>query len=113
MALENPGTFVGSSWLYGTALDFARLPFLYLLDGVWGGVRVLPEGWAECEDAATGEFYYLCGVAGLRSAVELADCKGTSKPAAAFAAVVWHDKRLSATLLLLIVISPTSYNVSG
>ena len=41
------GTFVGSSWLYGTALDFARLPFLYLLDGVWGGVRVLPEGWAE------------------------------------------------------------------
>lgn len=41
------GTFVGSSWLYGTARDFARLPTLYMLGGCWGTVRVLPEGWAE------------------------------------------------------------------
>ena len=41
------GTFVGSSWLYGTARDFARLPMLYLLGGCWGKNRVLPEGWAE------------------------------------------------------------------
>ena len=41
------GTFVGSSWLYGTARDFARLPMLYMLDGCWGDLRLLPEGWAD------------------------------------------------------------------
>ena len=41
------GTFVGSSWLYGAARDFARLPMLYLLGGCWGETRLLPEGWAE------------------------------------------------------------------
>jgi CubicO group peptidase (beta-lactamase class C family) len=39
------GTFVGSSLLYASARDFARLGLLFLNDGMWGGKRLLPEGW--------------------------------------------------------------------
>jgi CubicO group peptidase (beta-lactamase class C family) len=41
------GTFVGSSYLYASALDFARFGLLHLRDGKWDGSRLLPEGWVD------------------------------------------------------------------
>jgi CubicO group peptidase (beta-lactamase class C family) len=40
------GTFVGSSYLYATARDWARFGLFMLGDGAWGDRRILPPGFA-------------------------------------------------------------------
>ncbi len=45
---DTAGTFVGSSYVYATARDFARFGELYRCDGLAAdGTRVLPAGWRD------------------------------------------------------------------
>lgn len=44
---DDAGTFVGSSYVFATALDFARFGSLYLNDGLCAGKQVLPAGWVD------------------------------------------------------------------
>lgn len=41
------GTFIGSSYCFASARDFARFGLLYLRDGIWEGRRLLPAGWVD------------------------------------------------------------------
>ncbi|HNJ97375.1 MAG TPA: serine hydrolase [Ilumatobacteraceae bacterium] len=61
---DDSGTFIGSSYVYASARDFARFGELYRNDGVSAdGRRVVPAGWREHARAFTatdpeGEFDY-------------------------------------------------------
>jgi CubicO group peptidase (beta-lactamase class C family) len=39
------GTYIGSSYSYATARDFARFGLLYYNNGVWNGEQILPVNW--------------------------------------------------------------------
>jgi CubicO group peptidase (beta-lactamase class C family) len=41
------GTYIGSSYSYASARDFARFGLLYYNNGVWNGEQLLPENWVQ------------------------------------------------------------------
>ncbi len=57
------GVWVASSYLYATALDFARFGLLYLRGGEWDGQRLVSRAWTDTAqqplsaDAETGDLY--------------------------------------------------------
>ena len=47
MEADARGTFVGSSYMYATARDWARFGLFMLRDGNWNGRQILPEGYVQ------------------------------------------------------------------
>jgi CubicO group peptidase (beta-lactamase class C family) len=78
------GSWVGSSYLYATARDYARFALLYLNDGVFNRERILPEGWVDyCtaespgSDGRYGAFFWLNRSKRIKSAPEdMFSCNG-------------------------------------
>jgi CubicO group peptidase (beta-lactamase class C family) len=61
METDASGTFVGSSYMYATPRDWAKIGLLYMQDGLWNGEQILPEGWVEysltpAESTAQGNY---------------------------------------------------------
>jgi CubicO group peptidase (beta-lactamase class C family) len=53
MERDASGNLVGSSFVYATALDYAKFGWLYAMDGIWDGTRILPAGWVRHATQAT------------------------------------------------------------
>jgi CubicO group peptidase (beta-lactamase class C family) len=98
MEPDSSGTFVGSSYTFATARDWARFGLLYLQDGVWQGERILPRGWVKYSTTPTpqaprGEYGALFWLnAGSPSDPEVR--RWPSAPRDAFAALGFQEQKV-------------------
>ncbi|HEX2920493.1 MAG TPA: serine hydrolase domain-containing protein [Bacteroidales bacterium] len=84
LEVDPSGSFVGSSYLYATARDYARFALMYLNDGIFNDQRILPEGWVNyCttetvgSDGKYGAFFWLNKSGRIKSAPEdMFSCNG-------------------------------------
>lgn len=53
LEFDGAGTPMAGDWAYATAPDWARFGLLYAEDGMAGGTRILPPGWAAYSAAPT------------------------------------------------------------
>ncbi|CAF2515325.1 unnamed protein product [Rotaria sp. Silwood2] len=58
MEVDASGTFVGSSYSWGTARDWARFGILYLNNGFYNNERILSENWIEQTTTLAGSNQY-------------------------------------------------------
>jgi CubicO group peptidase (beta-lactamase class C family) len=98
MEPDSSGTFVGSSYTFATARDWARFGLLFLQDGLWQGERILPEGWVgytttPTPGAAKGEygahFWLNAGTEG-----DPADRRWPRAPGDAYAALGFQEQKV-------------------
>lgn len=54
MEADEGGTLVGSSYMYASARDWARIGQFLLQDGVWNGARLVPPGFVTMMRASNG-----------------------------------------------------------
>jgi CubicO group peptidase (beta-lactamase class C family) len=84
LEVDPSGSWVGSSYLYATARDYARFALLYLNDGVFNNERILPEGWVEFSTTEVpdskghyGAFFWLNRSKRIKTApVDMFSCNG-------------------------------------
>jgi len=50
---DSGGVFIGSSYMYASARDWARFGFLYLNNGVFNGERIFPDNWVAYSTTVT------------------------------------------------------------
>jgi CubicO group peptidase (beta-lactamase class C family) len=113
------GTFVGSSYVFATARDWARFGLLYMQDGVWQGERLLPEGWVTytttpTPDAPLGEYGALFWL-NAGSASDPADRRWPSIPRDAFWANGFQEQRvfiIPSRKLVLVRLGNCSYSAA-
>ena len=53
METDGSNVFVGSTYFYASARDWAKLGQLLLQDGYWKGQQILPDGWVEYSSTPT------------------------------------------------------------
>ncbi|MGZ3925055.1 MAG: serine hydrolase domain-containing protein [Flavisolibacter sp.] len=81
MEPDASGTYVGSSYIWASARDYARLGMFYLRDGVWNNEAILPAWWVKASVTAPaanklknyGYQFWLNGLEGQGSNKEFPD----------------------------------------
>ena len=84
LELDPSGTFMGSSFAYASARDWARLGMLYLQDGVWNGRQVLPQGWVRYSTTPTVASGGVYGAHLWRTIPSVDSCSSSTLPEDAF-----------------------------